>query len=229
MSDRRVTYLALAGCVFFGAIILVELGATKEEAITEVPAPGNIAAATDREQRARVDEQLATARDRPLFSATRRPPQQAEGDTSTGSELTNARLTGIVIELDRRLAIFAVPEGKPLERAEGEMVSGWHIDSIAPQEVSLSGPTGIKTLRPRFYTNPPAPPGSPRRADSVAAAPTTREVAAEAPPGVATARQPNLSTAPRPAAVRRPMPGVATKPPVPILPRAPAQVGQQRL
>jgi hypothetical protein len=106
MSDRRVIYCALAGWVFFGLIIFVELSATNEPAITEVPARGDIVAATHREQRARVDEQLTTARDRPLFSATRRPSQQAEGDTATGSELT-ARLTGIVVEPDRRLAILA--------------------------------------------------------------------------------------------------------------------------
>ena len=223
MSDRRVIYLALAGCVFFGAIILVELGATNEPAITEVPARGDIVAAAHPEQRARVDEQLTTARDRPLFSATRRPPQQAEGDTS---ELT-ARLTGIVVEPDRRLAIFAVPDAKPLELTEGEMLSGWHIDSIAPREVSLSGPTGTKTLRPRSDTNPPAPRGSPRRADATAQAPTTREVAAEAP-GAATAERPNLDAARRPATARQPMPGVATKPPVPVSPRAPAPAGQQR-
>ena len=228
MSDRRGIYLALAGCVFFGAIIFIGLSTADEAVVTGVPARGDIVAATHREERARVDEQLTTARDRPLFSTTRRPPQQTEGDTSTGPELIDTRLTGIIVEPDRRLAIFAVPDAKPLTLTEGEMLSGWRIESIVPHEVSLSGPTGTKTLRPRFNTNPPVPPRSPRRADATAPRPTTGEVAAEAPPGVATAVQPNLRTTLRPTAVRPPMPGVATKPPVTTLPPAPAQMDQRR-
>jgi hypothetical protein len=204
MSDRRVIYLALTGCVFGGAILLLEPSATDEAAITELLAGGDIMPATHREQRAQIAELLATARDRPLFSTTRRPPPQAEGNASTSSELADTRLTGIIIEPDRRVAIFAVPDAKPLELTEGEMLSGWQIETIAPREVSLSGPNGIKTFHLRADPNPKASPAAPRRTDATAPVRTTREVPAEAPPGVAAAARPNRGTATRPAAARQP-------------------------
>jgi hypothetical protein len=58
------------------------------------------------------------------------------------------RLTGIVTEPDH-VAIFAMNGAKPLRVSEGEAASGWRIESIAPQEVSLSGPGGTKTLEPK--------------------------------------------------------------------------------
>ena len=35
---------------------------------------------------------------------------------------------------------------KPLVRTEGETVNDWHLDNIAPYEVTLTGPTGTTTL-----------------------------------------------------------------------------------
>jgi hypothetical protein len=61
----------------------------------------------------------------------------------------NDERPGIVTVLGRHLTIFAVSDAKPLILSEGEAVSGWRINSIAPLEVSLSGPTGNKTLRPQ--------------------------------------------------------------------------------
>jgi len=207
MSDRSVIYLGLVGCVLGGAILLLEPSAANEAAITELLARGDIVPATRPELRARVAELLATARDRPLFSATRRPTQQAEGS----SELADTRLTGIIVEPDRRLAIFAVSDAKPVALTEGETLNGWQIENIAPREVSLSGPTGIKTLRLRVDANRGAALAAARRTDARAPAHTTREVAAEAPPGVqaavppvGAAVQPKLDTASRAVAVRQP-------------------------
>jgi general secretion pathway protein N len=204
MSDRSVIYLGLVGCVLGGAILLLEPSAANEVAITELLARGDIVPATRPELRARVAELLATARDRPLFSATRRPTQQAEGS----SELADTRLTGIIVEPDRRLAIFAVSDAKPVALTEGETLNGWQIENITPREVSLSGPTGIKTLHLRVDANRTA---APRRTDARAPVRTTREVAAEAPPGVqaavppaGAAVQPKLDTASRAVAVRQP-------------------------
>ena len=59
------------------------------------------------------------------------------------------RLTGIVIEPERHLAIFAVPGSKPLVRAEGETVNELRVESIGPNQVSLSGPNGSTTLEPK--------------------------------------------------------------------------------
>ena len=117
-------------------------------------------AATQPEPRAELDDLLRATLARPLFSATRRPPQTA-GNAAADPDLTDTRLTGIVTEPDRRLAIFAVTGGKPVVLTEGETVSGWRIDSISPREVSVSGPSGTKILQPRIDQNAVAQPLSP--------------------------------------------------------------------
>ncbi|HVB18132.1 MAG TPA: hypothetical protein VNF04_16470 [Stellaceae bacterium] len=102
---------------------------------------------------------LTAALARPLFSPTRRPPV-AEGPVDF--DLSDKRLAGIVIEAGRRLAIFAVTGAKPLTLSEGEIVNGWEIENITPQEVSLRGPAGTRTLQPkpdgRLIRRAPSPP-----------------------------------------------------------------------
>ena len=151
MTNRRTLYPLLAGCLIFGAITFVEL-APDGSADTVLPAAApraNAAPAAHPKQNARVEELLETALARPLFSSTRRPSQSATDDGAGDTDLSDKRLTGIVTAPGRHLAIFAVSDAKPLILSEGEAVSGWRINSIAPLEVSLSGPTGNKTLRPQ--------------------------------------------------------------------------------
>jgi hypothetical protein len=101
----------------------------------------------------RVDASLAEILARPLFNPNRRPPEAArQGEASVG-ELGGERLSGIVVEADRRLAIFAVAGTKPQTLGEGDTVAGWRIENIAPGEVSLSGPGGVQTLRPKSDPN----------------------------------------------------------------------------
>jgi len=105
-------------------------------------------------QSPRVDELVATTLSRPLFSPTRRPAERAAPDRPVvDPELTNVRLTGIVIEPDRHIAIFAVQGAKPLVRSEGETVNDWHLDAIAPREVTVTGPAGTTTLEPKADPN----------------------------------------------------------------------------
>ena len=85
---------------------------------------------------------------RPLFSQTERPA--AAAIANGGPTLPKVRLTGIVIEPNRHLAIFAAPDGKPLVRSEGEMIDEWRLETIAPHEVALSGPGGTATIVPKF-------------------------------------------------------------------------------
>jgi len=168
MTDRLATYLLIVGCLIFGAVLLLEL---KPTATTDTAAPNETtkrpdAASTERRASdTRLDELLAVALARPLFSSTRRPPQAAAPDSATNSDLADMRLTGIVTEPDHHVAIFAVNGAKPLRVTEGEAVSGWRIDSITPHEVSLSGPGGTKTLEPKLDPNlvqqpPPQPPAA---------------------------------------------------------------------
>ena len=82
----------------------------------------------------------------PAPQATRRPPKPASSDNAADPRLPDVRLTGIVIERDRRLAIFAVTGTRTLVLSEGEALKDWRLDSISPQKVSLSGPVGTMTL-----------------------------------------------------------------------------------
>jgi hypothetical protein len=167
MIARFVTYLLIAGCLIFGALVLLELRSAGPDTATpnEVSRHPDTPSAAHREPSTRLDELLAVALARPLFSNTRRPPQATATD-NTNSDLADMRLTGIVTEPDHHLAIFAVNGAKPLRVTEGEAVSGWRIESITPHEVSLSGPGGTKTLEPKLDPNlvqqaPPAPPVNP--------------------------------------------------------------------
>src|SRR5438270_253194 len=155
MSSPTLTLL-LAGCVIFGAAIVFELGPAESEAPV-------IAAAEPRVQPPPVDELVATAAARPLFSPTRRPVERASPSSASEPDMSDIRLTGIVVGPDRHLAIFAVAGAKPVVRAEGESLKEWRLDSISPTEVSLTGPGGSRTLAPKTDPNlvRPAPPAFP--------------------------------------------------------------------
>ena len=210
MIDRFVTFLLIGGCLIFGALVLLELrpAATDTATPNEVSSRPDTASAVHRQPSTQLDELLAVALARPLFSSTRRPPQAAANDSATDSDLADTRLTGIVTEPEHHLAIFTVNgAAKPLRLTEGEALSGWRIESITPNEVSLSGPGGTKTLQPKLDPNlvqqpPPQPP---------AANPGARQPAQPPAPNVA-ARQP----AP-------PAPGIILPPRPAVPPRLPAR------
>ena len=207
MTDRLAIYLLLAGCLIFGGVIVVDLEpATDDEvAVGASTAPTSAAVAVHRQPSTHLDELLATILSRPLFSGTRRPPQTAANDGPSGADLGDTRLTGIVTEPGRHLAIFAVNGAKPLRLSEGEAVSGWRIESITPREVSLSGPGGTKTLEPKVD-------------------PSLSQAPAPAPIPVNPAARPPV---PLPAgAAALPRPGVPSALPSPPLPR-PARPGNR--
>jgi general secretion pathway protein N len=212
MIDRLLLFLLVGGCVLFGAILVIELApAGAEDAVVAQAARSDAASPIARPQNPRPEELVAAALARPLFSSTRRPPQDAPSGAAA-DDLTDARLTGIVTTPLHRIAIFAVSGDKPLKVAEGDAVSGWRIESITPREVSLSGPSGTKTLQPKLDPNLVSQPGQP-------------------PIGQPGARVP---TPPAPGRPRVPVPGAApavAQPPVPVnsaaLPR-PARPRQQR-
>src|SRR5712691_9635318 len=162
MIDRLAVYLLITGCLLFASLIVVELngGVAADAALTEIPMRAAAApAATQPVARVELEDLLRVTLARPLFSATRRPPQMA-GNAAADPGLTDTRLTGIITEPDHRLAIFAVAGAKPVALTEGETVSGWRIDSISPREVSVSGPSGTKILQPRIDQNAVAQPRS---------------------------------------------------------------------
>jgi general secretion pathway protein N len=166
MTDRLLLLILTTGCLVFGSILFVELKptGTKDLAVAEATARSDTPPAARRQQNPRIDELLTTILARPLFSSSRRPPQSAAAGASADSDLADTRLAGILTEPGRRIAIFAVSGDKPLRVAEGDAVSGWRIESITPREVSLSGPTGTKTLQPKLDPNLAPPPNQPSAA-----------------------------------------------------------------
>jgi len=201
MIDRLVIYLLLAGCLILGAVVLLEFkpSATDTAAPNEISRRAETSSAVRRQPSTRLEELLAMALARPLFSSTRRPPQSAANDSDASSDLADIRLTGIVTEPYHRVAIFAVKGAKPLRLTEGEAVSGWQVESITPREVSLSGPGGTKTLEPKLDPNLVQP-----AAPTVAANPAARS---PTPPPTANPAA-RLPVQPAPAAVAPPRPGV---------------------
>jgi hypothetical protein len=147
---NRSILLPAAGCVFFGGVILLELDAQMTHPAPPAAASQKVEAAPTVSNDFGADPHQLTLAilARPLFSPTRHPPQTTE--ISSNFELGGARLTGIVIGPGERLAIFDIKGSKPVVLNEGESVSGWRVDSIAPSEVSLVGPAGVKTLQPKL-------------------------------------------------------------------------------
>jgi len=192
MIDRFVTFLLIGGCLIFGALVLLELrpAATDTATPNEVSSRPDTASAVHRQPSTQLDELLAVALARPLFSSTRRPPQAAANDSATDSDLADTRLTGIVTEPEHHLAIFTVNgAAKPLRLTEGEALSGWRIESITPNEVSLSGPGGTKTLQPKLDPNlvqqpPPQPPATSPAARQPAQPPATSPAARQPAQGI---------------------------------------------
>ena len=215
MIDRLVMLLLVGGCLLFAAILITELApAGTEDAVVAQTARSEAASPITRPQNPRPEELVATALARPLFSSMRRPPQDAPSGAAA-DDLTDARLTGIVTTPGHRIAIFAVSGDKPIKVAEGDAVSGWRIENITPREVSLSGPSGTKTLQPKLDPSLASPPGQPPIGQPGGRPPT--------PPPPGRPRVPVPGAAP---AVAQPLPGVPVVPPG-ALPRA-ARLRQQR-
>jgi hypothetical protein len=204
MISRLAIYLLLAGCLIFGGIVFFELQptATDEPARSELSRRSNIPPAVRRQQSAQQEELLATVLGRPLFSSSRRPPQTAANDGGTTSDLADTRLTGIVTEPGRSIAIFAVNGAKPLKLTEGEAVSGWRIESITPREVALSGPGGAKTLAPKIDPNLGAPQSGPAPAAAAARPPAPPSPSA-APPARPSVPPSRARTRPQPTRIDR--------------------------
>jgi hypothetical protein len=217
MMDARIGLLGF-GCLLFGAVIFFELSADGVEphAKVEIPPPSPAVTAERTAGRPKIDELADAALSRPLFSPTRRPPDQAPGESTAVQDIAGKRLTGIIVDPDRKLAVFAVSGGKPLILTIGDTVDGWHIESISPGEVSLSGPGGTRSLQPK------SDPSLVRQAVAVATPappPPSPNPAPETPPRGRMQPTPPVS----PAAALRPQ-----NPPSPPLPRAPGRVGPTR-
>lgn len=206
----RVLVLCLAGSALFGALLVLEWGSGQpgSESPVEIASPRLAEMTPQRIQNPRVEELVATTLSRPLFSATRRPRDRGTADRPMELGLSQLRLSGIVIEPQRRIAIFAKTGAKPLARSEGETLDEWRLDSITPREVTLTGPTSSTTLEVKTDPNiarparPQPQPPAPGRPGPAAGRPGVPVI-----PGQA-------AVPPRPAP--NPLPA---HPPVPTVPR----------
>jgi hypothetical protein len=148
--SRRLVFGMFAACAIFGGILVSELmSATDTGAPVIVPRQATTMPELPHLGKRATPDQLRVILDRPLFSSTRRPLSKTGQDPGTDVGLAGTRLSGILTARQNRLAIFAVSGNKSLVRVEGEAIGGWRIDHIAPGEVSLIGPSGIITLRPK--------------------------------------------------------------------------------
>lgn len=161
MIDRWVAIL-IAGCAALVGLIAVEVMAGDDVPAAPRPNPAPLPAPPQAQQKpVGVAELVAAALAEPLFSPTRRA---AAADIAADTALSGVRLSGIILEPDRRTAIFAIAGGKPVTRSEGEELNDWRLEAITAQEVSLSGPTGMRTLTPKpdlKLVRPPPPPPPP--------------------------------------------------------------------
>lgn len=153
--------LALVGAGLL-ATIGVEIGSARPAPAPTVAARANPSAAApppaqgdDATDRAGL---MQTVLARPLFSATRRPPAAAAVASSAAPEATLPRMTAILIDGDRRSAIFAARAGgKPSVIAEGGHLGPFTVQTIEPQQVTVVGPEGKRTLRTSFDPHPSPP------------------------------------------------------------------------
>lgn len=115
-------------------------------------------------------EWIETALARPLLSPTRRPAAVVPVAAREASGVP--RLSGILIGPGGRRAIFVNTQGgKPLVVEEGGTVQAYRVDRIDAGEVAVSGPDGMRRLRPSFADRAVVP---------LAAAPE----ASDLPPGI---------------------------------------------
>lgn len=142
----RVLLILIAACAILLGQIAAEL-LRSEPALSDPDPPSMLlrsAEAVPARAAPKVEELAMAALKAPLFSPTRRPPEQAEPEPA--QELPDMRLAATIIEPGRRIAIFAIPGAKPLVRSEGEALNGWRIENILPHAVSLIGAAGSRTI-----------------------------------------------------------------------------------
>jgi hypothetical protein len=148
----RLPALLLAGCVVSTTLILLGRGFISSDS-----------ALFERSPRATEIKTGVQAREIAEPGPTQRPPEAPSSDNTGDLRPSDVRLSGIVIEPDQRIAIFAVNGAKSVILSEGEKLNDWRV-SISPQQVSLSGPSGTMTLKPKPDANlvrPAAPSASP--------------------------------------------------------------------
>lgn len=112
---------------------------TKPVSLREQPSPS-------------VDALVAEILQRPLFSPSRRPPDNAPMDESAKAEKEPlklpGRLEGTAILPGIREALFEREGDKPVAVKEGQNIDGWTVASIQPDRVILRSDDGEQIVKP---------------------------------------------------------------------------------
>lgn len=112
---------------------------TKPVSLREQPSPS-------------VDALVAEILQRPLFSPSRRPPDNAPMDESAKAEKEPlklpGRLEGTAVLPGTREALFEREGDKPVAVKEGQTIDGWTVASIQPDRVILRSEDGDQIVKP---------------------------------------------------------------------------------
>jgi len=177
MGDRLTAGLLLLAALLGGLLAMrPDLGLLQHEPVEpRRPATPGVEQSTPGApaQRAPVLDALTETVDRPLFSPERRPPaEQAPAEVAPLPRAEVAlqppprlELSAVIIEPQRRLALFRAASGASLRAEEGERVEGWTLQEVRDDGVTLERDGRTHELALRTFEPPPAgaPALAPRR------------------------------------------------------------------
>lgn len=155
-SPRGVLIALGTACIGLSAAIGAEIFVNRPQPAEEMairPAPpfmrtGIVDATVSPEQHATWFQETVA---RPLFSPDRRP-------TATDAHRVRGlpRLTGIIVNGARRVAIFAAASGGAGTVVEaGSRVGAYEVKDVTDAGVTVIGPEGVTVIRPIFDPGPP--------------------------------------------------------------------------
>lgn len=178
--------LALAGTIAWECLDTPPADAPLPPLRPAAEMPGSHPEAPEARQE-RMGAQAAAVLARPLFSRTRRPPQEAEAGAAPDKP-PPLRLTGTLVSQAGRQAIFApATGGKALAAGVGSRVGVFTVAAIAAGEVTVLDPDGgAQVLRPRAdpavrAAAAPAVPAAPAAATAQAAPPSVLDLLRDIP------------------------------------------------
>ncbi len=143
-TRRRPSLLLIALCLALGYHVsrVLEAGPIAIDAGAAPPPPAPLVAAPPETiaELPRIDEFAETVA-RPLFMATRRPPEPEEEVVApeTGAQRNLFNLLGVVISADERVALVTRRRGGDFLRlVVGQRIDGWLVVAIEPDSLTLS-------------------------------------------------------------------------------------------
>ena len=152
-TRRRPSLLLIALCLALGYHVsrVLEAGPIAIDAGAAPPPPAPLVAAPPETiaELPRIDEFAETVA-RPLFMATRRPPEPEEEVVApeTGVQHNLFNLLGVVISADERVALVTRRRGGDFLRlVVGQRIDGWLVVAIEPDSVTLSSGDETEVLK----------------------------------------------------------------------------------